>query len=335
MTQSANKTQRILVGATVVLAFCVVVVGAYTRLVDAGLGCPDWPGCYGMLTVPESELETSRAEQLYPEFPVDQAKAWTEMIHRYIATLLGIVVIAIVVVAWRGRMALTLPVTLLALVILQGAFGAWTVTLKLWPQVVTAHLLGGFCTLALLWLYFLRLDGVTFPKIQPRLQFHLWILFAAVVLQVTLGGWTSSNYAALACPEFPYCHGTLFPPADFLAGFNIFQDIGPNYLGGELSNDARIAIQMAHRWGAYIVMFIGLALLFRLDLIPRTILGAILVTQFCLGVLNVVLSLPLVIAVLHNAVAAILLIAVVTLLFNTRSSRTNDAGIGLAGKAQT
>lgn len=335
MTERANKVQRILVGVTVVLAFCVVVVGAYTRLVDAGLGCPDWPGCYGMLTVPESESETSRAEQLYPEFPVDQAKAWTEMIHRYIATLLGIVVIGIVVVAWRGRMALTLPVTLLALVILQGAFGAWTVTLKLWPQVVTAHLLGGFCTLALLWLYFLRLDGFTLPQVKPRLRFHLWILFAAVVLQVALGGWTSSNYAALACPEFPYCHGTLFPTADFLAGFNIFQSIGPNYLGGELSNDARIAIQMAHRWGAYLVMFIGVALLFRLDLIPRTILGAILVTQFCLGVSNVVLSLPLTIAVLHNAVAAILLLAVVTLLISARPSRGNDAEIGLAGKAKT
>ena len=325
MTERTTKIQRILVGATVILAFCVVVVGAYTRLVDAGLGCPDWPGCYGMLTVPDSETETSRAEQLYPEFPVDQAKAWTEMIHRYIATLLGIVVIGIVVVAWRGRMAMTLPVTLLGLVILQGAFGAWTVTLKLWPQVVTAHLLGGFCTLALLWLYFLRLDGVTLPRIQPRLRFHLWILFAAVVLQVALGGWTSSNYAALACPEFPHCHGTLFPTADFLAGFNIFQDIGPNYLGGELSNDARIAIQMVHRWGAYFVMLIGVALLFRLDLVPKIILGAVLVTQFCLGVLNVVLSLPLAIAVLHNAVAAILLLTVVTLLISAKPSRTNDA----------
>ena len=332
MTEKAHRIQRVLVGATVVLAFFVVVVGAYTRLVDAGLGCPDWPGCYGMLTVPESELETSRAEQLYPEFPVDQAKAWTEMIHRYIATLLGMVVIGIVIVAWRGRMALTLPATLLALVILQGAFGAWTVTLKLWPQVVTAHLLGGFCALALLWLYFLRLDGVSLPQIQPRLRFHLWILFAAVVLQVALGGWTSSNYAALACPEFPHCHGTLFPTADFPAGFNIFQSIGPNYLGGELSNDARIAIQMAHRWGAYLVMFIGVTLLFRLNLIPRTILGAILVTQFCLGVLNVVLSLPLALAVLHNAVAAILLLAVVTLLINARPSRTNESGIELAGK---
>ena len=335
MTERANKVHRILVGTTIVLAFCVVVVGAYTRLVDAGLGCPDWPGCYGMLTVPESESETSRAEQLYPEFPVDQAKAWTEMIHRYIATLLGMVVIGIVVVAWRGRMALTLPVTLLALVILQGAFGAWTVTLKLWPQVVTAHLLGGFCTLAMLWLYFLRLGGVTLPRIQPRLRLHLWILFAAVVLQVALGGWTSSNYAALACPEFPHCHGTLFPTADFVSGFNIFQDIGPNYLGGELSNDARIAIQMAHRWGAYVLMSIGIALLFRLDPLPRTILGSVLVAQFCLGVLNVVLSLPLAIAVFHNAVAALLLIVVVSLLVSARPSRTNDAGIELAGEAQT
>ena len=325
MSENTHKIQRVLVGATVVLAFCVVVVGAYTRLVDAGLGCPDWPGCYGMLTVPETESETTRAEQLYPEFPVDQAKAWTEMFHRYIATFLGIVVIGIVVVAWRGKMPSTLPVTLLALVILQGAFGAWTVTLKLWPQVVTAHLLGGFCTLALLWLYFLKLEGVTIPRVSPRLRPHLWVFFAFVVLQVALGGWTSSNYAALACPEFPHCHGTLFPNADFLAGFNIFQDIGPNYLGGELSNDARVAIQMAHRWGAYILVIIGVALLFRLESMPRYLLGAILLTQFCLGVANVVFSLPLPIAVLHNAVAATLLLAVVTFLVGAKPSLNKDS----------
>ena len=165
MADSSNRTLQLLVGTTLVLAFCVVVLGAYTRLVDAGLGCPDWPGCYGHLTVPDTEEERQRAEELYPDFPIDEAKAWTEMVHRYLATLLGIMVIAIVAVAWFKRQSLRFPLVLLALVVLQGVFGAWTVTLQLWPQVVTAHLLGGFATLALLWWYLLKLDPFPLPQV--------------------------------------------------------------------------------------------------------------------------------------------------------------------------
>ncbi len=327
MPDTTDRTLQILVGITVVLAFCVVVLGAYTRLVDAGLGCPDWPGCYGHLTVPDTEEERIQAEELYPDFPVDTEKAWTEMVHRYLATLLGVMVIGIVATAWFKKKSLTIPLVLLALVVLQGAFGAWTVTLKLWPQVVTAHLLGGFATLALLWWYFLKLDPFPLPPIASRVRMHVHVLLAIVVLQVALGGWTSSNYAALACPDFPLCHGELFPDMDFAAGFNLLQDIGPNYLGGELSNEARVAIQTTHRWGAYVVMIVGIALLFRLDLGRRILLGTVLLAQFGLGVANVLLSLPLVVAVCHNAVAALLVLALLTIMCGSRapptSARTN------------
>lgn len=327
MPDTTDRTLQILVGITVVLAFCVVVLGAYTRLVDAGLGCPDWPGCYGHLTVPDTEEERIQAEELYPDFPVDTEKAWTEMVHRYLATLLGVMVIGIVATAWFKKKSLTIPLVLLVLVVLQGAFGAWTVTLKLWPQVVTAHLLGGFATLALLWWYFLKLDPFPLPPIASRVRMHVHVLLAIVVLQVALGGWTSSNYAALACPDFPLCHGELFPEMDFAAGFNLLQDIGPNYLGGELSNEARVAIQTTHRWGAYVVMIVGVALLFRLDLGRRILLGTVLLAQFGLGVANVLLSLPLVVAVCHNAVAALLVLALLTIMCGSRapptSSRTN------------
>ena len=319
MADSTNRLLQLLVGATIVLALCVVVLGAYTRLVDAGLGCPDWPGCYGHLTVPDTEEERMRAEELFPDFPVDEEKAWIEMVHRYFATLLGIVVIAIVAVAWFKRQSLRFPLVLLALVVLQGAFGAWTVTLKLWPQVVTAHLLGGFATLALLWWYLLKLDPFPLPQVASNLRAHIHVLLVLVVLQVALGGWTSSNYAALACPDFPLCHGELFPDMDFASGFNVMQDIGPNYLGGELSNEARIAIQTTHRWGAYVVMVVGIALLFRLELGFRVLLGTALVVQFGLGIANVLLSLPLFVAVCHNAVAALLLLALLTIMFGSRA----------------
>ena len=192
-------------------------------------------------------------------------------------------------------------------------------TLKLWPQVVTAHLLGGFATLGLLWWYLLKLDPFPLPQVAFKLRSHIHVLLVLVVLQVALGGWTSSNYAALACPDFPLCHGELFPDMDFASGFNLLQDIGPNYLGGELSNEARIAIQTTHRWGAYVVMVVGIALLFRLELGFRVLLGTVLVVQFGLGIANVLLSLPLFVAVCHNAVAALLLLALLTIMFGLRA----------------
>ncbi len=303
---------KALVLGSVALAAVVVVLGAYTRLVDAGLGCPDWPGCYGFLSVPESREDVAAAEALFPDSPVEADKAWAEMVHRYFASALGLLALAIWAVAWRQRMAMTVPFALVVLVVAQGIFGAWTVTLKLWPQVVTVHLLGGFATLALLWIYALKIGAVRLLPVPRKLASHASAAIGVVVLQVALGGWTSSNYAALACPDFPACHGSLFPDMDFRAGFNLAQDVGPNYLGGIMTSDARVAIQMTHRLGAIIVLLAVGWLAFRLVGPLRWIVAGVLVVQFGLGVANVLAQLPLAVATLHNAGAALLLLALIT-----------------------
>lgn len=310
---STRHALKILVAVSIFVAFIVVVLGAYTRLVDAGLGCPDWPGCYGQLVVPITDAEIAAAEALFPESPVDLAKAWTEMIHRYFATGLGILVIGIVVLAWYYKQSLRFPLVLLALVILQGAFGAWTVTLKLWPQVVIAHLLGGFATLLLLWWYLLTLTSVRLPRIASKLHVPLCVFILILVLQISVGGWVSANYAALICLDFPLCHGTLLPEMDFVAGLNIFQAIGPDYTGGEMSHEGRVAIQNMHRWGAYIVFVFGLFLAWRIRSVFGLVLGVVVCTQVALGISNVLFVLPLPVAVLHNAGAAVLLLVVCTL----------------------
>src|SRR5262245_54184882 len=230
----------------VALAFIVVVLGAYTRLMDAGLGCPDWPGCYGYLSVPGAAANVETAEARFPHAPFEAHKAWPEMVHRYFAGSLGLLIFGIAGLAIRDRTAspLKLALVLAGLVVLQAAFGMWTVTLKLWPQVVTTHLLGAFATLSLLWLLLLRLDPP--PALLRSLRPHAAIGLAVLIAQVMLGGWTTSNYAALACPDFPTCQGHWWPPMDAADGFDVFQDIGPNYLGGLLDNSARVAIHMGH-----------------------------------------------------------------------------------------
>jgi cytochrome c oxidase assembly protein subunit 15 len=314
----ARETFLKWVGGAFALALVVVVLGAFTRLVDAGLGCPDWPGCYGFLHVPTSGEDIAAAEVRHPDSPLEAGKAWAEMVHRYFASGLGLVILVIAVIAWRnaGRgLPVRLPYALLAVVILQGAFGAWTVTLKLWPQVVTAHLLGGFATLALLWITALRAGFLERLRVPPETARHAAFALACVVVQVALGGWVTSNYAALACPDFPTCHDAWLPAADFARGFDLFQSVGPNYLGGMLESDARVAIQIAHRLGALVVLAVVGSLAWRL-IVNGCELGAwlagILVAQLTLGVLNVVLALPLAIATLHNAVGALLTIAIVT-----------------------
>ncbi len=301
----------------IALVSVVVVLGAYTRLVDAGLGCPDWPGCYGFISVPATPEDIAAAEALFPDSPVEQDKAWAEMVHRYFAASLGLLALAIWAAAWRRRMPLTIPIAFAVLVVAQGVFGAWTVTLKLWPQVVTAHLLGGFATLALLWIYGLRIGAVRSFPVPGRFRRHVAAAIGIVVLQVALGGWTSSNYAALACPDFPACHGSLLPDMDFRAGFNLAQDVGPNYLGGKMTSDARVAIQMTHRLGAFLVLFAVGWLAYRLTGPIRWTLAGVLVVQFGLGVANVLAQLPLAVATLHNAGAALLLLALITVYAGT------------------
>ncbi|MGI9288473.1 MAG: COX15/CtaA family protein, partial [Pseudomonadales bacterium] len=259
-----KPTYRLALISTV-FAFAVIMLGAFTRLADAGLGCPDWPGCYGHLLWPETAAEVSAAEALFPDAPVEHDKTWPEMVHRYLASTLGLLAIVLLIGAWRHRSVaqpLKLPLLLLGIVILQGMFGMWTVTLKLWPQVVTAHLLGGFTTAALFGLLTLRLRNVnwrgdsvtinTLRKFKPLVLLCLLVVF----LQVTLGGWTTSNYAAVACPDFPTCQNEWLPIMDFASGFNAMQAIGPNYLGGTLDNAARVAIHFSHRIGAIVTALV-------------------------------------------------------------------------------
>ncbi|MDU5678626.1 MAG: COX15/CtaA family protein, partial [Pseudomonas aeruginosa] len=252
MTGATRKPGFTVAVLATLLAAVVVLLGAYTRLTHAGLGCPDWPGCYGFVHVPLSEAQLAHAELHFPDAPVEAQKGWNEMIHRYFAGALGLLILGLALHALvrRGRdgQPLKLPLLLLAVVIAQAAFGMWTVTLKLWPQVVTAHLLGGFTTLALLFLLALRLSGRFAARRYPAATRGLAGLALLLVIgQIALGGWVSSNYAAVACIDLPTCHGEWWPRMDFANGFHLTQHIGPNYLGGQLDSDARTAIHMTHR----------------------------------------------------------------------------------------
>lgn len=311
------------------LAVVVVLLGAYTRLTHAGLGCPDWPGCYGFLGVPMSEHKQAIAEARFPEAPVEIAKGWYEMIHRYFAGSLGLVILFIATQAVRRReepmQPVKLPLAILALVILQGAFGMWTVTLQLWPQVVTAHLLGGFATLSLLTLLTLRLSGRFAPLQLPgRLRALAAACLLLVIGQIALGGWVSSNYAAVACVDLPTCHGEWWPAMDFGKGFHLTQHIGPNYLGGQLDSDARTAIHMSHRIGAALVTLALLVLAWRLYAARLSRLAGLLVlalaVQVSLGISNVVFHLPLLVAVAHNAGGAALLLTTVLINYRLRAA---------------
>lgn len=311
------------------LTVVVVLLGAYTRLTHAGLGCPDWPGCYGFLGVPMSEHKQAIAEARFPEAPVEVAKGWYEMIHRYFAGSLGLVILVIAVQAVRRReepaQPVKLPLAVLALVILQGAFGMWTVTLQLWPQVVTAHLLGGFATLSLLTLLTLRLSGRFAPLQLPgRLRALAAACLLLVIGQIALGGWVSSNYAAVACVDLPTCHGEWWPAMDFGKGFHLTQHIGPNYLGGQLDSDARTAIHMSHRIGAVLVTLALLVLAWRLHAARLSRLAGLLVlalaVQVSLGISNVIFHLPLLVAVAHNAGGAALLLTMVLINYRLRAA---------------
>ena len=327
-----------------VLTLTVIILGAYVRLSDAGLGCPDWPGCYGRLLAPTQASVVEQASLAFPERPVEVAKAWKEMVHRYAAGLLGLVVLMLAALAWRERrrpgQPVVVPLALLALIVFQSLLGMWTVTLQLKPVVVMAHLLGGFATLLLVWQLVLatgketnarwpdrgsatRPEGQKAQHIAPR-RLLPWAGLATLVLvtQIALGGWTSANYAALACPDFPQCQGQWWPRMDFREGFVLWRGTGTDFEFGVLDMPARTAIHVAHRMGAITTLLLlgGLALLilWRGDRHLRRLAGvtlALLLTQAGLGVANVLLHLPLPVAVAHNATAALLLLAMFTLLY--------------------
>ena len=302
-------------------AFVVIALGAWTRLVDAGLGCPDWPGCYGFVVFPTTEAEIQLAESRYPQFPYEIDKAIPEVVHRYFAAALGFLAILLVYFAFKYQLPKKIKAItsfLLFFICCQGLFGYLTVSLKLLPIIVTGHLFGGFITLSLFFYLFLN----TTNGIKNHNIGHLKVLggvaLFALIVQIFLGVWTSTNYASLACADFPTCQGKFIPEMDFREGFNLAQEVGPNYLYGLLDNEARVAIHYSHRISAIVLTIIFLILISRLwfsSAAPlASTIGVILVTQISLGIMNVVYVLPLYIAIAHNLVAALLLLA--TLMVN-------------------
>jgi cytochrome c oxidase assembly protein subunit 15 len=318
---------RPLVLCGVALTFLVIVVGAYVRLEDAGLGCPDWPGCYGqLLGVPDEAHEVVRAEQAFPGKSVDPARAWKEMFHRYLAGTLGLLILAIAVIAWRGRAATAGPPwlasALVLLVACQATLGMWTVTMLLKPAIVTLHLLGGMAIFALLlWLALREIDPPPAPPAAAR-ALRPWTAagLALLVVQIALGGWVSTNYAALACADFPACHGEWLPEMDFGNAFHVLRELGVTAAGAPLSYEALTAIHWSHRLGALVTfVYLGFLALWALRIPPLRAVGTallvLLVAQAGLGIANVLLRLPLVLAAAHNAGAALLLAALVMLNF--------------------
>ena len=303
------KTLSLLSG---ILGFVVVALGAWTRLADAGLGCPDWPGCYGFVTIPVSPEEIDIANSKFPDTPYEVAKAIPEVVHRYFAAALGFFIVCIAYLSVKSKDVPTnirnLSVFLLAWVIMQGTFGYWTVSLKLWPQVVTTHLMSGFLTTALLWLLYFKTKDLMESRASWNFESTTKRLFSVsiilVAIQIFLGAWTSTNYASYSCTDFPLCQGQLLPEANFKEGFNFFQSIGPNYLGGQLDHESRVAIHLTHRFGAIVVTLFLLFTSFHLYKRNFKTLAygliAFLTLQVLLGISNVIFALPLLIAVGHN-----------------------------------
>ncbi|RPI14614.1 MAG: heme A synthase [Lysobacterales bacterium] len=308
------------------LALCVIVLGAWVRLSHAGLGCPDWPGCYGHLTVGDAMQNADHANAAYPGRPLEADKALKEMIHRYLATALGLVILAIAILAYRNRrdpaQPLRLPALLVMLVVFQGLLGMWTVTLLLKPLIVTAHLVGGLSTMALLWWLALRTDRTTRPAGERGLRILAVAGLAVLVVQIMLGGWVSTNYAALACPDFPTCQRSFWPAMDFKDAFVLWRGLGIDYEGGVLDHPARVAIHYTHRLGAVVTALVLGYLAWRAarDGKSRGVrtaggaLAAFLVLQWTVGPLMVLNALPLSLATAHNGVAALLVLATVALI---------------------
>ena len=350
--------------AAVIFAFVVIALGAITRLSDAGLGCPDWPGCYGHLTVPTSVKAINQIDHLFPQHPIVAHKAWAEMIHRYCAGTLSLLIAAVVFFAIReakrlkSKKRMTLAIALLLLLLYQPILGMWTVTWKLLPIVVSQHLLGGFGLLAMLWAHYCLYSrpGVVVPasdsvipasepgssrhntgsRIKSGMTRLAIIALILVIFQITLGAWTSTNYAAISCATFPFCQIEPWH-FDFRHAFSLTSSIGANYDGGLLSDDAKRTIQMVHRFGAmvitlYLFLFAGLVA-WKNQQNPRAIklvlfMVTFLLLQICLGIANVMLARPLLIAVLHNLTAASLLLSVVTINIFLLSQRDEQMKVG-------
>ena len=300
------------------LALLVVVLGAWVRLNTAGLGCPDWPGCYGHLTAGAAAENAEAVNQAFPERPVEYAKAVKEMVHRYFAITLGLVCVVLAIIALVNRkdseQPVALPVALVGLVILQGLLGMWTVTLLLKPLIVTLHLIGGLATMSLL--AWLAMQPTVAAATDSKLKTLAVASLAMLSLQIALGGWTSSNYAAVACPDFPTCQAAYWPEMDAKDAFVLWRGLGIDYEGGVLDHPARVAVHFTHRMGAVLATLLIALLGWRLVREPATradgaAVLAVLLLQLSLGVSIVWFGVPLPVAVLHNGVAALLLLAVI------------------------
>ncbi|MDR3478297.1 MAG: COX15/CtaA family protein [Gammaproteobacteria bacterium] len=315
-------------------ALCVIALGAFTRLIDAGLGCPDWPGCYGHLTVPLSHGAELAANLKYPTTHLVAYKAWAEMIHRYFVGVLSFLILSIVSLIFaqksaRSRSNLIFAVSLMVLLCYQIMLGQWTVTLKLLPVIVSQHLLGGFLIVSLLWMLYLNnkhnepMDLILVNRCRQLLPWAV-IALLLVLFQISLGAWTSTNYASLSCPDFPLCVNGQSLIFYWKAAFNLISPVGINYEGGVLPTAIRQTIQMTHRFGAlilttYLLVFLSIAFhqvkrSLRLMQTLYLIIG-LLCIQIGIGISNVIFKLPLATAIAHNLVAALLLLAVITLVF--------------------
>ena len=333
---------RLLTLFTLFLTFDLVIFGAFTRLTDSGLGCPDWPGCYGSASPVGAQLHIEAAQTAMPTGPVTHSKAWIEMIHRYLATGVGVLIMTLTLVTWKARreerqklhdpnrsqlLSIWWPVLTLVWVCLQGAFGALTVTMKLFPAIVTMHLLGGLILLALL-----RAQSVRYAQVQEQTspavvsngtRLFLMAAFALLWLQIALGGWVSTNYAVLACTDFPSCQNSFWPVMDFKQGFTLWRELGAGHEGGYISFQALTAIHYVHRLAAYAVFVVLMLLAFRLQRIPalrqqaRWLAGLTLL-QIITGLSNVVLGWPLFAAVAHTGGAAALVVVLTGIVFSSR-----------------
>lgn len=327
MSSDAHKYRK-LVWITAFLTFDLIVFGAFTRLTDSGLGCPDWPGCYGMANPFLAHAQVAAAQAAMPTGPVTVAKAWIEMVHRYLAMGIGVLLVSLMVQAWRNWKKTGLPATspglptmLFLFVLVQGAFGAWTVTLKLQPVIVTIHLLLGMGLLSMVTWLGCRQDLYQYGARIVRHTAPRWpyLLGAAVLaMQIALGGWVSTNYATLACSDFPTCNGTYLPEMDFEHGFTLWRELGKTAAGHYIPMSALTAIHWVHRnFAVVLVLVLGYAAWrartdLRLRPLARNIV-LVLVLQACTGIATVYFSFPLTLAVLHNAGAAMLVLLVTML----------------------
>jgi len=332
---------------TLFLTFDLVLFGAFTRLTDSGLGCPDWPGCYGHASPVGALGAIGLAQTANPEGPVTHGKAWIEMLHRYLASGVGMLIVLLALSAWhahRKAQASQMPASMhpawamatLVWVCVQGAFGALTVTMKLFPAIVSLHLLGGYGLLGLLTLQaaklWLHAGAREVQIVTGAMRTSLWLALGALLLQAALGAWVSTNYAVLACMEFPTCQGSYWPAMDFAQGFTLWRPLGLLPDGQPISFEALTAIHMVHRWMAGgLVLVIGMAIwqlrAYPLLRRPMQLLGLLLALQLATGLSNVVLGWPLLAAVLHTGGAGAMLACLVWLLIVSATPQQNPAPI--------